>query len=175
MTILLACALSLIVLVVQTTLLDPVRIAGIAPDLVLVLVYLAGFSLGAPRGSMIGAVSGLMMDLLSAGPPGLNMATKAAAGCLAGLAGRAVLTPRIWSSAAPRHMITLGLVSLAQGGMTYGMTRLLGEPPAWWSAVGYIILPQAVYDGLSGGALAWVLAWYHGRRGYDAGGSHSWA
>lgn len=154
MTTLVALAACVGFLVVQTTLLDHAGIAGVKPDLILAVVYLAGFRLGEARGAAIGAVSGLLMDLLSAGPPGLNMATKTAAGFAAGLAGRAVLTV-----AASRHMITLGLLSIVQGGMTYGMIRLLDEPPAWWSAAGYLILPQAVYDGLSGGALAWIMSW----------------
>lgn len=145
-------------LVLQTTLFEPLRLGGVMPDFVLILVYLAGFPLGPPRGAAVGAVSGLWMDLLSAGPPGLNMATKAVAGVMAGLAGRAVLTGTVF-----RHGLTLGLIALVQGGVTYSLVWLLGAPPSWWPAVGFLILPEAVYTGLAGGGVLWVLSRVFGR------------
>lgn len=153
MSVLLILAASVVLLVLQTTLVESVSLAGVKPDLIFAAVYLTGFRLGASSGSIVGAVAGLLMDLLSAGPPGLNMATKAAVGFAAGLAGQAVLAGGV-----PRHVIALILFSVLQGGMTYGVIRLLGESPGWWSAAGYVILPQAVYDGVSGGLMVWLLS-----------------
>ncbi len=145
-------------LVLQTTLFEPLRLGGVMPDLVLILVYLAGFPLGPARGAAVGAASGLWMDLLSAGPPGLNVATKAVAGVMAGLAGRAVLTGTV-----SRHVLTLGLISLVQGGVTYSLVWMLGESPPWWPTAGFLILPEAVYTGLAGGGVLWGLSRLSGR------------
>ncbi len=74
-------------LVLQTTILDAVAIAGVTPDLVLLLVVLNGFLLGTREGAFLGFAGGIVEDLFSGSYIGLNALSKMAAGYVAGIAG----------------------------------------------------------------------------------------
>ncbi len=76
-----------VVMILQTTILDTVAIAGIKPDLVLLLVVLSGFLLGTREGAFLGFVGGIVVDLFSGSYIGINALSKMAAGYLAGAAG----------------------------------------------------------------------------------------
>jgi len=75
------------VLVLQTTLLDYISMAGVKPDLVMLLVVLNGFLLGPREGAFLGFAGGVLEDLFSGSYIGLNALSKFAAGYLAGAAG----------------------------------------------------------------------------------------
>lgn len=74
-------------LILQTTILDYVAVQGIKPDLVMLLVALAGFLLGTREGAFLGFVAGIIEDLFSGSYIGLNALSKMAAGYLAGVVG----------------------------------------------------------------------------------------
>jgi rod shape-determining protein MreD len=71
-----------VVLVVQHTLLDAVRIDGAHPEAMFLLTAAAGYVGGAERGAMVGFFVGLVADLLVATPFGLS----ALVGCLVAFA-----------------------------------------------------------------------------------------
>lgn len=68
--------LFIIALVFQSTLFAHLTIAGVKPDLVLILVILFSFLNGSRKGAAVGAIGGLMQDLLFGQYLGLNMVTK---------------------------------------------------------------------------------------------------
>lgn len=76
-----------VIMILQTTILDTVAIAGIKPDLALLLAVLSGFLLGPREGAFLGFVAGIVEDLFSGYYIGLNALSKMAAGYLAGAAG----------------------------------------------------------------------------------------
>ena len=73
-----------VVLVVQHTLLDAVRVDGAHPDVMLLLPMAAGYAAGPDRGAVFGFVAGLLADLFLPTTFGLS----ALVGCLLGLRHR---------------------------------------------------------------------------------------
>jgi rod shape-determining protein MreD len=69
-----------VVLAVQMTLLDSVRVAGAHPDIMLLLPVSAGFAAGPERGAAFGFATGLVTDLFLPTTFGLS----ALVGCLVG-------------------------------------------------------------------------------------------
>ncbi len=71
-----------VVLLVQHTLLDLVRVGGAHPDVMLLLPVAAGYAAGPDRGAVFGFITGLVADLFLPTPFGLS----ALVGCLLGFA-----------------------------------------------------------------------------------------
>lgn len=135
--------LLLIVVPVQTTVLDAVSVVGVRPDLCLVTAVLMGLALGRFEGLLVGLALGLVQDFFSAGVLGLNLVTKGVSGLLAGVAGRYVAptTPVTAFVVVLGLSVISGLVFLLSGrGGETAMEALYGV----WS----VLLPQAVYDAL---------------------------
>ena len=88
----------LLLIPVQTTVLDRLSIHGIKPDLGLIVVYLIGFQRGTREGVVMGVLIGLLMDSFSGGVWGMNLLTKPIIGGWAGLLGRTVLNVRVFLS-----------------------------------------------------------------------------
>lgn len=74
----------------QSTLIPALSIGGIRPDLVLVVVVSAALTSGRETGVFCGAFGGVLQDLLSAGPFGLNTLSKMLVGLIVGLYERKV-------------------------------------------------------------------------------------
>ncbi|MCL6636060.1 MAG: rod shape-determining protein MreD, partial [Peptococcaceae bacterium] len=74
-------------LILQTTVLDYLSVAGVKPDLVMLMIVFNGFLLGPREGAFLGFAGGVVEDLFSGSYIGLNALSKMAAGCLAGAAG----------------------------------------------------------------------------------------
>ncbi len=79
--------LQVVVLLLQTTVLDHVSVMGIKPDLVMLTVTVSGFLLGAREGAFWGFAAGVVEDLFCGSYIGLNALVKMAAGWLAGICG----------------------------------------------------------------------------------------
>jgi rod shape-determining protein MreD len=85
----------LLVLLVQSTVGIDVRIAGVHPDLMLLLPIAAGMAAGPEEGAVMGFVAGMAADLLLPTPFGLS----ALVGCLIGFGvgyGTGSITREIW-------------------------------------------------------------------------------
>ncbi|MDD4237616.1 MAG: rod shape-determining protein MreD [Desulfotomaculaceae bacterium] len=74
-------------LLLQTSVLEVVSVAGVKPDLVMLIVVLNGFLLGPREGAFLGYIGGIVEDLFLGEYIGLNAISKMAAGYLAGVAG----------------------------------------------------------------------------------------
>ncbi len=73
-----------LVALAQTVVLDVIRIAGVAPDLVLLVLVYSAHKQGSMNGQITGLVGGLVEDLTSLAPLGFNSLTRVAVGFLAG-------------------------------------------------------------------------------------------
>jgi rod shape-determining protein MreD len=138
----------LLIIPVQTTVMDALSIHGIKPDLGLIAVYLIGLSMGEMDGVLMGFFIGLLMDLFSGGTLGANLLTKAIIGGGAGLLGRTVLNVRLFFPIA-----MLFASSLAAGLMSYLFLRIFEGGIVFWDAFRWIILPQSLYDAVLGTVL----------------------
>jgi rod shape-determining protein MreD len=90
-------AVVVLVLVVQTAVLSRVRIAGVAPDAMLLLAVCAGIVGGPERGAVTGFVSGIAFDLfLITTPVGLSALVYALVGYGVGLVAEGTVRSAWW-------------------------------------------------------------------------------
>ncbi|MBV9660976.1 MAG: rod shape-determining protein MreD [Acidimicrobiales bacterium] len=125
--------LVLAVSVVQTALGSDLRIMGVAPDLMVVVVICAGLTGGAEAGAWVGFWSGLLMDMfLSSTPVGLSALTYCLVGASIGALKSSVLQEH-------RGLLPVaGFVGTAVAVMLFvvvgdvlGQTQLLGAGRSW--------------------------------------------
>lgn len=136
---------------VQSILLPHVSVWGVKPDIGLIVACLVGLFGGELEGLLIGLTLGWIMSLFSAGDLNYSMATKGGAGYVAGLAGRQVahITPVVL-------VIGLLVTSCLAGLLTSFPLKPNEEQDLWW-AIRAVVLPQACFDAVVGGALYWLV------------------
>ena len=78
-------------LLLQTTLLNRVRIFGVMPDLMLLVAVAGGITAGAIRGAALGFTSGMLIDLFLPTPLGLSALVFTLVGYGVGVANTGVL------------------------------------------------------------------------------------
>ncbi|ACA59970.1 rod shape-determining protein MreD [Candidatus Desulforudis audaxviator] len=128
-------------LLLESTVLEFIRVAGVKPDLVLVLVVYYAIFNGPREGAFLGFLGGLAHDFLSGYYLGLNALAVAASGYVVGLGHIRLFKEN--------HFVVAGIAFLATilvEGIRYllllflGVTILPGE--AWWG----LIIPSGVYN-----------------------------
>ncbi len=106
----------LLCLVVHATFLPELRIAGVMPDLMLLVAAAAGLQAGPGYGAAIGFASGLLADLLLPTPLGLSALVFTVVGYLTGAAKAGILRDSWWFPAAVAFVASsagVGLFALA--------------------------------------------------------------
>lgn len=132
----------------QTVVFNWVSIFGIKPDLSLWIVYLTGFIEGEWKGGMMGFLCGMVSDSFSPRKKGMNIFIKTLLGFFSGVMGRALVETKAFF-----HFGMLFLFSLIQGILVYWILHLSGESLSLGGTMGKIVFPQALYDGIVGGAI----------------------
>ncbi|HEY4485812.1 MAG TPA: rod shape-determining protein MreD [Nitrospiria bacterium] len=139
----------LVILVpLQTTSANSISLALVRPDLGLLLVYFIGFFKGEVAGFSTGLLAGILLDLFSAGPFGLQMASKALVGVSSGVLGRFFLI-----ITAPLCMGLLFLVSLGSGLLLYLAHDLSLGGAHFLGVFRWTLLPESLYNAVLGGLL----------------------
>lgn len=136
----------------QGSISNPIEAGGIRPDLVLITVYYLGVLRGDVMGGLTGAMLGFFLDVTSAGPVYSNIFIKTFIGYLAGVIGRWVHNPGYIL-----HMVLIFLVSLIQGLIMTLIFLFLGTSQLTVD-IFYITFPQAVFDGVIGGIIYWLVS-----------------
>jgi rod shape-determining protein MreD len=135
----------LLMVPVQATLLNPLSIGGIKPDLALALLFIIGLIAGPVEGAFAGMGMGLIQDIGSASLIGFTGLSRGLVGLLAGLLGRRVL-----DIDNPVIVLFLVALSVAEGiFITLFMQTTYGAVP-FFSLVAGRIVPEALYTGLFG-------------------------
>ena len=88
---------ALVVLSLQTTILNDMRPFGVCLQVMLLLAASSGLARGSETGAVAGFMIGLMYDMVLTTPMGVGAAVFAAVGYLAGYAHRFVHEPNWWS------------------------------------------------------------------------------
>lgn len=138
----------LLIIPVQTTLMDHFSFGGIKPDLGLIVVYLIGVRMGGTHGLVMGILVGMFMDLFSGGMLGPNFLSKPIVGWLSGMAGRTILDVKI--------LVSVGLLfgfSVFSGLFIYFFLEILKGGSDLFVTFRWIIFPQALYDCVMGGII----------------------
>lgn len=136
--------LFLLSFLLQSTLMQYATVAGVRPDLVLLLACLGGLFFGRRNGLLLGALAGLLQDCLSGALFGLNTLSKALVGFATG-----VLQQHVGMHHRLLQMVLVALLTLFDGILTLGLvTFFYGSGPSLRYMV-VLITFQAIYNGLA--------------------------
>jgi len=145
--------------VAHTTLAPILRIGDVAPDIPLIVVVLLALRRGPEFGCVAGCMAGLLQDATGGGLIGVQALTKAVVGFTIGALGARL------SVGQPLVQVPgLVLLSIAEGLARYALLQLFHFPAPLGPMLGYVVLPQALYNGVLGAALVLALAWYRALR-----------
>jgi len=134
--------LVLISLVIQShSSLDVIRIFGVKPDLVFIIVVYTGYSFGPITGQVTGFVGGLFHDAVSNAPYGFLAFPKLTIGFIVGLLGRAVLKNNI-----PAIMVLVLVATLIKGVITLLLSYIFAQ--GMISSIINVIIPESLYNAI---------------------------
>jgi len=127
-------ATMLLAVSLQSTLIPVIALGGIRPDLVLVVVVSAALSEGRETGVLCGVFGGVLQDILSAGPFGINTLAKMLVGLLVGIYEKKVnkknlLMPLLAMSAGTLAAFIVNLVFLLGYGQGEAILTMLAQFP----------------------------------------------
>ncbi len=153
-----------VLVLLQTSIGGDLRVAGVAPDLPLVLAIAGGIVGGAQTGAWVGFWTGLFFDFLApATPIGLHAFTFCVAGFVVGTSFESVLEDRVLTVALVGAAATAASVLVFVGvGDLLGQTQLLASGRSWLLEV---ILVEAVWSAF----LAVPTEWLYRRVGPHGG------
>ncbi|MEA5074922.1 MAG: rod shape-determining protein MreD [Coriobacteriia bacterium] len=127
--------------VLQVMIAPHISVFGVTPNLLLLVVITLAFVEGSSAGATAGFIAGLLMDLLSAGPIGAWALVMTVTGYLSGSL-RQNLFAEGWL--AP---VTVGIIAALVADFAYlVVVTVIGVGPAFWQALGRLVLPRALYN-----------------------------
>jgi rod shape-determining protein MreD len=129
----------------QASLLNPLSLGGIKPDLALALIYIVGLLTTPAEATIAGIGIGLLQDIGSASLIGVSGLTRGMVGLCAGLLGKQVLDVR-----SPTNSIFIALFSLLEGILITLFVQVYYGSVPFFSLLTNRLLPQAIYTGLLG-------------------------
>jgi rod shape-determining protein MreD len=144
---------------VQNSVAPLAQIAGVSPDIPLILTVLLAIRQGAERGCLVGFGLGLIQDLMGSGLVGVQALTKSLVGFLTGF-----FSTRFWVPQPLVQVPVLIMMTIGEGLLRYGLLKLLHFPASLGDLWLYAILPQALYNGLIGAVTVLALTWFETRR-----------
>lgn len=151
-------ALLFVVLLVQTTFGTDLRLAHVAPDLMVLLSVCAGLTGGAEAGAWVGFFAGLSYDMfLVSTPVGLSALTYCVIGASVGALRTSVLQERraMYPIAALAGTAAAVLLFVAAGDV-FGQTQLLGGGRSWLIRV---MIVESLWNAVLAIPAGYVYAW----------------
>lgn len=135
--------LFLLSFLLQSTLLERLAVAGVKPDLILLLACLLGLFFGRHKGLMLGGLAGLIQDALSGSLFGLNALCKALVGFIGG-----TLQRHIGVQHRALQMLVVALLTAFDGLLTLVLVSLYRESGPPFRPTVQILAIQMAYNGL---------------------------
>src|SRR6056297_72426 len=120
---------------------DVLRIAGVKPDLMFIVIIYFGYSFGSFYGEVTGFIGGLLQDAVSNSPLGLMAFPKMALGLIVGMLGRSIFRENIITI-----FLLLFAASLVKGVITMFLAYLFHQGSL--SMISGIIFPESFYNAL---------------------------
>lgn len=140
--------------VAHATVAPALRIAGVTPDLPLIVVVLLALRRGPEFGALAGFAAGLLQDAAGGGLIGVQALTKALIGFAIGAVGGRL------SVGQPLVQVPgLVLLTIAEGLARFALLKLFRFPAPFGEVMLYVVLPQALYNGFLATLLVLALAW----------------
>jgi rod shape-determining protein MreD len=149
--------------VVQSNIVPVLSVAGVTPDVPLIIAVLVALRRGPETGCVVGFAAGLLQDAASGGLLGVQALTKALAGFATGL-----LVGRFWVTSPLVELPGIVLLTMAEGVARFFLLQFFHYPAALGPLMLHVIVPQALYNGCIGAACALVVA------GAEAVGRRAW-
>ncbi len=134
--------LFILCLILQSTVFSIATVAGIKPDLVLILVVLFALIRGSREGAVVGFIGGLLQDLLLGHFIGLNILPKMAVGVIFGMLEKKVYKENFFIP-----VITVIIATTINESIIFllGLT-ISGFPTNYFSIFRDLILPLIIYN-----------------------------
>jgi rod shape-determining protein MreD len=120
---------------------DVIRIAGVKPDLIFIIVVYAGYSFGSFTGQVTGFAGGLFHDAVSNSPYGFLALPKLTVGFIVGMIGRSVLKSNV-----PTIILLLFVSTLLKGIITLFLSYIFTQ--GMLSSIIHVIIPESFYNAL---------------------------
>jgi rod shape-determining protein MreD len=149
--------------IAQTTVAPILRVGGVTPDIPLIVVVLLALRRGPEFGCVAGFAAGLIQDAAGGGFIGVQALTKALAGFAMGMAAS-----RLRPTQPLVQIPGLVLLSVAEGIVRYALLKFFHYPAPFGELMAYVVVPQALYNGIVGAALVAVMAWLEAHRAENA-------
>jgi len=146
--------------VAHATLTPMISVAGVTPDLPLIMVILLALRRGPEFGCMAGFVTGLLQDAAGGGLIGVQALTKGLIGFGIGVAGG-----RLRVSQPLVQIPGLVVLTIAEGLVRFAILQVFRFPAPFGELMAYVILPQALCNGFIGAAVVLSIAWAQSFRG----------
>ncbi len=146
-------AVLLLIIPFQASLLGPLSLAGITPDLALVTVYIIGLLTSPREAAFAGVAVGLLQDINSASYLGLMGFLQGLIGLFAGFLGKRVL-----NVASMSNITFLGAFSLIESILLAVFIQIVYGSVPFFSMLFGSMLPRAFYTGLLGMLLLRLIA-----------------
>jgi rod shape-determining protein MreD len=129
------------------------RVGDVVPDIPLIAVVMLALRRGPEFGCAAGFAAGLFQDVSTGGLIGVQALTKALVGFAIGASGSrlSVTSPLV-------QVPGLVLLTLVEGLARFALLQAFRVPGAFGELMVYQVLPQALYNGLLGAAVVFVLA-----------------
>jgi rod shape-determining protein MreD len=131
----------------QSSLVPMLSVAGVTPDLPLILTVLLALRRGPESGCLAGFVVGILQDVAGGGLVGVQAVTKALAGFAVGMQ-----VGRLWVTNPLVQVPGLVLLTIAEGVARVLLLQLFHYPASLGDLMAHVILPQAFYNGFVGAA-----------------------
>jgi rod shape-determining protein MreD len=140
-------------LVVHTTLLPDFRIAGVMPDLMLLLPIAAGLDAGPTYGAVVGFTSGMLADLVVQSPLGLSALVFTVVGYAVGITKAGILRDAWWFAPA------VALVASSAGEGLFALASTIVGQSLLTAHLPTIMLVVGVTNGVLALAVQPVVRW----------------
>ena len=154
--------LLVVIAVVQSTVMSHLTIAGVKPDLMLLVVISWSSLRGAEEGILWGFIAGLSLDLVSGAPFGVSTLAMLIVSFLSGLGEVNIFGTHI----------ALPLTTVFFATIFYDLLFLLLLEVTGWSVVWFesfikLILPSALLNVALMPVIYWAMRWLHRRTGRE--------
>ena len=131
----------------QSSVVPSWSIAGITPDLPLILTAVIALRRGPETGCLVGFASGLFQDVASGGLLGVQALSRALVGF-----GVGFLPGKLTVNHPAVQIPGLLILTVAEGLLRFGLLQLFHYPAKLNALFVHVILPQALYNGFVGAA-----------------------
>ncbi|MFQ6014921.1 MAG: rod shape-determining protein MreD [Anaerolineae bacterium] len=142
--------------VVQSTAMPYLSLAGVKPDLMLLVVISWSLIRGAGEGIVWGFVGGMILDLLSGAPFGVFTLALTTISFLSGIGEINIFRSNIFLP-----LMVIGLATIAYSFISLLLLQTLGWPVNWSDSLIRIVLPTAFLNTILAPLIYQPLRWLH--------------